>query len=427
MAAAEIDANLASSIRELAQQAKAASRVLSAASSEQKNRVLERVAKALRSDDAVARVLEANAKDVNAAREARVSAALIDRLELSRTRLAAIADALVHVAGLPDPVGVVEETRVLDNGLRTGRMRVPLGVIAMVYESRPNVTVDAAALCLKSGNACILRGGKEAFHSNRALADVFVAALEAEGLPRASVTLIPTTDRDATLALVRLDGLVDLVIPRGGEALIRFVTEHARVPVIQHYKGVCHVYVDGEADLEMATRIIVNAKTQRPGVCNALETLLVDRACAATFLPAIAKTLTDKKVELRGDARARELCPELRAATDADWDTEYLELILSVAVVDGLDAALAHIARHGSYHTEAIITRNEGKAQRFVREVDASMVLVNASTRFNDGGELGLGAEIGISTTKLHAYGPMGLKELTTRKWVGYGTGQVRS
>jgi glutamate-5-semialdehyde dehydrogenase len=237
---------------------------------------------------------------------------------------------------------------------------------------------------------------------------------------------VPTTDRDATLVLVRLENMVDLVIPRGGEALIRFVTEHARVPVIQHYKGVCHAYVDGDADLEMAERIVHNAKVQRPGVCNALETLLVDRACASTFLPKLAQSLTAKGVELRGDARARELVPSMREASAADWDTEYLDLVLSVAVVDGLDAALAHIAKHGSYHTETIVTRNDAKAQRFLREVDASMVLVNASTRFNDGGELGLGAEIGISTTKLHAYGPMGLRELTTRKWVGFGTGQTR-
>ncbi|HEX2677334.1 MAG TPA: glutamate-5-semialdehyde dehydrogenase [Polyangiales bacterium] len=418
-------AQIESTIRELAREAKAASRVLAAAPSEQKNRVLEGVAAALRGP-ASTKVLEANARDVSAGKAAGLSAAMIDRLELTRARLDAVADALLHIAELPDPVGGVEDLKQLPSGLRAGRMRVPLGVVAMVYESRPNVTVDAAALCLKAGNACILRGGKEAFHSNTALAEVFVSVLVAEGLPRGCVSLVPTTDREATLALIKLDGLVDLVIPRGGEALIRFVSENARVPVIQHYKGVCHVYVDGDADLEMASRIIVNAKVQRPGVCNALETLLVDRACAATFLPQIARTLAEKKVELRGDARARELVPSMNAASDADWDTEYLDLILSVAVVDGLDAALAHIAKHGSYHTEAIITRSDEKAQRFLREVDASMVLVNASTRFNDGGELGLGAEIGISTTKLHAYGPMGLRELTTLKWVGYGQGEVR-
>jgi glutamate-5-semialdehyde dehydrogenase len=289
------------------------------------------------------------------------------------------------------------------------------------------VTVDAAALCLKSGNACILRGGKEAFESNQAFAAVFERALVAEGLPAACVQLIPTTEREAALVLVGLEGLVDLVIPRGGEALIRFVTEHARVPVIQHYKGVCHVYVDGDADLEMASKIIENAKVQRPGVCNALETLLVDRASAASLLPPLSRALRAKGVELRGDSRARALCPDMTEATAADWDTEYLDLILSVAVVDGLEGALRHITAHGSHHTEAIVTRSYDHAQRFLREVDASMVLVNASTRFNDGGELGLGAEIGISTSKLHAYGPMGLEELTTRKWIAYGEGQIRS
>jgi glutamate-5-semialdehyde dehydrogenase len=289
------------------------------------------------------------------------------------------------------------------------------------------VTADAAALCLKSGNACILRGGKEARHSNQAFATIFERALIAESLPSACVSLLPTTDREATLVLIGLEGLVDLVIPRGGEALIRFVTQNARVPVIQHYKGVCHLYVDADADLAMAERIVRNAKVQRPSACNSLETLLVDASCAQHFLPSVARVLDADRVELRGDTRARSICPEMKAATAEDWDTEYLDLILSVAVVDGLDAALAHIAAHGSYHTEAIVTRNYASAQRFLREVDASLVLVNASTRFNDGGELGLGAEIGISTTKLHAYGPMGLEELTTRKWIAYGDGEIRS
>jgi glutamate-5-semialdehyde dehydrogenase len=419
------EADLTQSITALAKEAKAASRVLSSVSTAHKNRVLARVAEALRGPEGE-RVIEANQRDVKAAAEAGMSAALIDRLRLDRARVDAIAAAVSHVASLPDPIGGVERMRVLPNGLQAGQMRVPLGVIAMVYEARPNVTVDAAALCLKSGNACILRGGKEAFHSNLALAKLFEAAVVAEGLPRGCVSLVPTVDREATLVLISLAGLIDLVIPRGGEALIRFVSEHARVPVIQHYKGVCHLYVDADADFDMAVKIALNAKVQRPAVCNALETLLVDSACAASFLPQVSAALLAKGVELRGDARARELASGMKEATQQDWDTEYGELILSVAVVDGLDGALAHIAAHGSNHTEAIVTRSYERAQRFLREVDASMVLVNASTRFNDGGELGLGAEIGISTSKLHAYGAMGLEELTTRKWIAYGNGQIR-
>jgi glutamate-5-semialdehyde dehydrogenase len=305
-------------------------------------------------------------------------------------------------------------------------MRAPLGLVGIVYEARPNVTSDAAALCLKSGNACVLRGGSEAVRSNQAIAAVYAEALAAEGLPPASVSLLPTTDREATLALIRQAGVVDLVIPRGGESLIRFVTDNARVPVIQHYKGVCHLYVDGDADLAMAESLVLNGKVQRPSACNALETLLVDRACAAAFVPRIVEALTSRGVTLRGDADVCALAPGVAAATAADWDTEYLDLVLSIAVVDGLDGALAHIARHGTLHTEAIVTRDTARGERFVREVDASLVLVNASTRFNDGTELGLGAEIGISTSKLHAYGPMGLRELCTQKWVGYGEGQVR-
>jgi glutamate-5-semialdehyde dehydrogenase len=317
--------------------------------------------------------------------------------------------------------------RRLPNGLMVGRMRIPLGVVAMIYESRPNVTADAAALCVKSGNAVILRGGKEAFRTNRAFASTFATALEAEGFPAAAVTLLPTTDREATSVLIGLDGIVDLVIPRGGESLIRFVAENARVPVIRHYKGVCHVYVDGDADPDMALSIAVNSKVQRPGVCNAMETLLVDRACAEAFLPRVIGTLREHGVALRGDVAVRSLAADVEPANEADWDTEYLDAILSIAVVDGIDGALAHVAAHGSGHTEAIVTRSYERAQRWLREVDASLVLVNASTRFNDGGELGLGAEIGISTSKLHAYGPMGLEELCAEKWVAYGEGQIRT
>ena len=316
--------------------------------------------------------------------------------------------------------------RRLENGLLVGRMRVPLGVIGMIYESRPNVTIEAGALTLKAGNAVILRGGSEAFRSNTALADLLRRALREAGLPEDAVQLVPTTDREAVLELLKLDEWIDLMIPRGGEGLIRFVTEHARMPVLKHYKGVCHVYVDRDADLEMARRIVLNAKTQRPGVCNALETLLVDQAVAEAFLPRVARDLEAAGVELRGCPKTRAVLPEAQPAVEADWSAEYLDLIRAVRVVRDMEEALEHIARYGSNHTEAIVTQNHARAMRFLREVDASLVLVNASTRFNDGFQLGLGAEIGISTSKLHAYGPMGVRELTTTKFVALGDGQVR-
>jgi len=305
-------------------------------------------------------------------------------------------------------------------------MRAPLGLIGIIYESRPNVTADAASLCLKSGNAVLLRGGKEAFHSNTAIAQLFNKALASEGLPPEAVTLLPTTDRQATLVMIGLDGILDMVIPRGGEGLIRFVAEHARVPVIQHYKGVCHVFVDRSADADMAIEIALNAKVQRPGVCNSMETLLVDAELAPTFLPKLGEAMGAEGVEIHADDRAAAHLSGVKPASEADWDTEYLDLILNVGVVDGIDGALAHVAKHGSNHTEAIVTKDSEHADRWLREVDASLVLVNASTRFNDGFALGLGAEIGISTTKLHAYGPMGLAELCTLKWVGQGEGQIR-
>ncbi len=417
--------DLTALITRLARRAKDASRVLAVASTERKNAVLHRAAEALRgaSGDAV---LEANAKDLVAAQEMGLSKAMLDRLKLDRKRLDAVADGIDQVAALPDPVGSVVEERVLDNGLRVGKMRAPLGLIGIIYESRPNVTADAASLCLKSGNSVLLRGGKEAFHSNTAIASIFDRALSEEGLPREAVTLLPTTDRKATLVMIGLDGIVDMVIPRGGEGLIRFVAEHAKVPVIQHYKGVCHVFVDRSADREMALKIALNAKVQRPGVCNAMETLLVDRDIAPDFLPKLGSAMRAEGVELRADERAAEYLEGAKHATPEDWDTEHLDLILNVAVVDGIDGAIAHVAKHGSNHTEAIVTRDGANADRWMREVDASLVLVNASTRFNDGFALGLGAEIGISTTKLHAYGPMGLAELCTLKWVGQGEGQVR-
>ncbi len=422
----ETEEDLAQLVRQIAERAKAASRVLAAAPSHKKNAVLQRVADALRGEAGEA-VLAANEQDMGYGEDLNLSAAMLDRLRLDRARLNRIAADLEAVMRLPDPVGQVEKLRQLESGIRAGRMMVPLGVIGIIYESRPNVTADAAALCLKSGNACVLRGGKEAFHSATAIAEIFAAALAEVGLPQAAVSLIPTTQRAATLALLGLDDLIDLVIPRGGEGLIRFVVEHARVPVIKHYKGVCHVYVDVAADLDKAQRIIINAKTQRTGVCNAAETLLIDQACAALAVPKLLTALAEHGVELRGCERTVALFPRAKRASDADFDTEHLALVLSVRVVDGIDGAIQHIARHGSLHTEAIVTEDYTRAERWLREVDASCVVVNASTRFNDGSQLGLGAEIGISTTKLHSYGPMGLEELCTKKWVVYGDGQVRS
>jgi glutamate-5-semialdehyde dehydrogenase len=417
--------DLTALVTDLAKRAKQASRVLAIASTEEKNAVLRRASEALRGGSGD-RVLEANAKDVAVAKEMGLSTAMLDRLRLDRKRLDGIAEGIDQVASLPDPVGAVVEERVLDNGLRVGKMRAPLGLIGIIYESRPNVTADAASLCLKSGNAVLLRGGKEAFHSNRAIAEIFTRALEEEGLPPEAVTLLPTTDRQATLVMIGLDGILDMVIPRGGEGLIRFVAEHAKVPVIQHYKGVCHVFVDRSADQEMALRIALNAKVQRPGVCNAMETLLVDESIASSFLPKLGAAMKAEDVEIRADERAAKHLTGAKRANLQDFDTEYLDLILNVGVVDGIDGALEHVAKHGSHHTEAIVTEDGANADRWMREVDASLVLVNASTRFNDGFALGLGAEIGISTTKVHAYGPMGLAELCTLKWVAQGEGQIR-
>jgi glutamate-5-semialdehyde dehydrogenase len=372
-------------------------------------------------------ILAANASDMAAAEAAGTSAAMLDRLKLTEARIASLAAAVREIAAAPEILGRVERSETRPTGLEVSRVRIPLGVIAMIYEARPNVTVDAAALCLKAGNACILRGGREALASNRALLEAVQLGLVAAGLPRETVQLVPITDREAIADLVKLDELIDLCIPRGGEGLIRYVAEHARVPVIKHYKGVCHVFVHAAADLDMALRIVDNAKTQRPGVCNALETVLVDRAVAETFVPRLVEQL-GSRVELRGDATIRTLGgAAVKLATDADWDAEYLDLVLAVRVVDGIDGAVAHIERHGSNHTESIVTTDKVAAERFVREVDSSTVMINASTRFADGGELGLGAEIGISTTRLHAYGPMGAEGLTTTKFVVRGSGQVRT
>lgn len=411
-------------VQVLAAAARAATRQMARLTVEQRNHAVLAIADALMADQT--QILLANELDVRAAEAAGRSAALVDRLRLDASRIEALVASVRFVAGLPDPLGAPQWQAMRPDGLQIGRMRAPLGVIAMIYESRPNVTIDAAVLCLKSGNASILRGGSEAMHSNRALIATVHRALMASGLPVAAVAMMPSTDRADLLELLKLDQYVDLVIPRGGEGLIRFVAEHSRIPVIRHYKGVCHLFVDADADINLALRLLIDGKTSRPGVCNALETLLVDARIAADFLPRAADVMRQRGVKLRGCARSLPLLPDAVAADSSDWDTEYLDLILSVRVVDDLDAALAHIAAHGSLHTEVIATENPAHAERFLREADASAVMWNASSRFNDGGELGLGAEIGISTTKIHVYGPMGLESLTTQKWVLRGNGQVR-
>lgn len=409
----------------MAREAKMAAAVLSVLSAADKNRILRAVGAALRENASY--LQEENARDVAAAAEKGLPAAMIDRLTLKEATIAAMAAGCDEVAALDDPVGKITSMWRRPNGLLVGRMRIPLGVIGIIYESRPNVTVDAAALCLKSGNAVILRGGSEAIHSNRAVAGIITDVLKRGPLPPDAIQLVPMTDREAVYELLQLEEWIDLIIPRGGEDLIRTVVSHSKIPVIKHYKGVCHVFVDETAELEMAVRICMNAKVQRPGVCNALETLLVHREIAPRFLPLLAEQYRKAGVTLRGCPVTQEILPGVATATEADWHAEYLDLILAVKVVEDLDAAMDHIRRYGSLHTEAIVTSDYGRAQRFLQEVQSSTVLVNASTRFSDGFELGLGAEIGISTTKLHAYGPMGLEELTTSKFIIYGNGQVRT
>ena len=411
-------------IEKMAKAARPAAKAMAGCSSRQKASVLERVAEEItrRADDLKAE----NRKDLQAAKANGLPAPMIDRLILTDATIAAMAQGLREVAQQPDPVGSTGPVCTRPNGLQVARMRIPLGVIGIIYESRPNVTVDAAGLCLKAGNAVILRGGSEALHSNRALAAVIGGVLAGSGLPEAAVQVVPVKDRAAVNALLQQEEHIDLIIPRGGEDLIRFVVAHSRIPVLKHYKGVCHVYVDEGADLAMAEEISFNSKVQRPGVCNAMETLLVHRSEAERFLPAMARRFAAAGVELRGCPESQRIVPGIVPATDADWPAEFLDLILAVKVVADLGEAVDHIAAFGSNHTEAIVTRDYERARRFVREVDSSVVLVNASTRFNDGGQLGLGAEIGISTSKLHAYGPMGVEELTTTKFVVYGSGQVR-
>jgi glutamate-5-semialdehyde dehydrogenase len=417
--------SLKEDVLEVARAARDASRRLAKTGSIEKNAALLDMAESL--EKARDHLRRENDKDLAAARKKGLSAALIDRLTLSDKVIDSMAGGLREVAALPDPVGEITGMWRRPNGLMVGRQRIPLGVIGIIYEARPNVTADAAGLCLKSGNGVVLRGGSEAINSNVAVAGVLTGAVERHGIPGGAIGMITTTDRQAVDELLMLEEYIDVIIPRGGEELIRKVVQTSRIPVIKHYKGVCHVFVDESADPDMARSIILNAKTQRPAVCNAAETLLVHRGIAAGWLPGAAQELFDRGVELRGCPEARRLVPQMKEATDDDWYAEYLDLVLAVRVVSDIDEAIAHIERYGSLHTESIVTRDVANARRFVDEVNSSCVFVNASTRFSDGFELGLGAEIGISTTKLHAFGPMGLTELTTTKFIGFGDGQIRS
>jgi len=407
-----------------ARAAKEAARALALASTRSKNDALQQMARGL--EEKIGLVLDANRSDLSRARSAGLASAFMDRLTLSESRIEEMAAGLRQVAALPDPVGETAEAWRRPNGMEISRVRVPLGVVGFIYESRPNVTADAAGLCLKSGNAVLLRGGSEALESNTAIAQVLAKAVEKSGLPADSVQVVDTADRAAVMAMLTLDRFIDLIIPRGGEEFVRLVTERSTVPVLKHDKGLCHVYVDASADLDMAVAIAVNAKAQRVSVCNTMETLLVDAAAAARFLPKAAARLREAGVEVRGDERTRALVPDATPATEADWDTEYLDYIVSVRVVDGLDEAIDHIRRHGSGLAEAIVTSDLRHARRFTREVDAAAVLVNASTRFVDGSQFGMGAEMGISTSRLHARGPVGVRELTTTKFIVMGDGQVR-
>lgn len=416
---------IAEKIRTIAAESRNASRAIARLSSGEKNDLLIAMADALIA--ATPRLLEENAKDLASAEKKGISSAMLDRLMLDDTRIRAMADGLREVAALSDPVGEVTRMWKRPNGLMVGKMRIPLGVIGIIYEARPNVTADAAALCLKAGNAVILRGGSEAINSNVAISGILRETMARAGIPAAALSVIPFTDREGVLEMLKQEEFIDLIIPRGGEGLIRFVVEHSKIPVIKHYKGVCHVFVDATGDFDTAERIIINAKTQRPGVCNALETLLIHRDIAERFVPRIFATLSRLGVEIRGDETFRRFAPEAKVAVEDDWYMEFLDLILAARVVDSLDEAIDHIATYGSLHTEAIVTSDYGNAQRFIREVNSGVVLVNASTRFADGNQLGLGAEIGISTTKLHSFGPMGLEDLTTTKFIVYGDGQVRA
>ncbi|MBG87635.1 MAG: glutamate-5-semialdehyde dehydrogenase [Verrucomicrobiales bacterium] len=424
--------NLTEQMTQLAQRAKSAARDLNRLSTEEKNRCLSAMADAIEMQAEL--IQSENEKDLATGEKMGLSKAMLDRLELTDARIAGMAQGLREVAELNDPTGRVLDERERPNGLQLQKVTVPIGVILIIYESRPNVTADAASLCLKSGNAVILRGGKEAIHSNQVIAKIMVESAQAavENFPDDAITVVPTTDREAVPILLSLTEYIDLCMPRGGEGLIRAVAEASRIPVIKHYKGVCHVYVDGDADAQMGVDIAVNSKCHRPGVCNAAETLLVDRAIAGDYLPQAGKAFAENDVELRVDAESKEILSQLNGglrmedATDEDWGEEYLDLVLSVGVVDGVNGAIEHINEHGSGHSDAIVTNSEDKARRFLAEVDTSAAYWNASTRFTDGGQFGMGAEIGISTDKIGARGPMGLDELTTYKWQIVGTGQIR-
>ena len=416
---------LRNSVNEVCRAAREAAARIGHAGASEKNRALSAMARGLREQSE--RILRENRTDLAAAADRGLSGAMVDRLAMDEGRISQMAAGIEEVVSLPDPVGEVERMWRRPNGLWVGKMRIPLGVIGIIYESRPNVTAESAALCVKSGNAVILRGGSEAIHSNLAIAEILREALASSGLPEDAVSVIRQTDRAAIDEMLKAEEYIDLIIPRGGEGLIRSVAEKSRIPVIKHYKGVCHIYVDEDPDLPQAISVCVNAKVQRPGVCNAMETLLVHERAAGSFLPAAAAEMVRHGVEIRGCPETVRLVPAAKPAREEDWGTEFLDLILAVRVVPSMEAALSHIRTYGSLHTEAILTKDHARAMRFIREVDSSLVLVNASTRFNDGFQLGLGAEIGISTTKIHAFGPMGLTELTTTKFIAFGDGQVRT
>ena len=409
---------------DMAENGRTAARKLAALPTAVKNAILLDTAQLLMDEREF--ICQENAKDLAAGREKGLSPAMLDRLELSDKVIASMVQGLHEIAALPDPVGEVDDMKRRPSGITVGRMRVPLGVVGMIYESRPNVTIDAAALCLKAGNGVLLRGGSEAIFSNLALAKLLQKVLDSHSVPEEAVQVIPVTDRYGVNVMLAQENFIDVIIPRGGEGLIRFVTETSRIPVLKHYKGVCHLYIDDSADIDMGIRIAMNGKTQRPGVCNALEGLLVHRSIAEQFLPAAGNQLMAAGVELRGCKRSCTIVPEITPAMDSDWGTEFLDLKMIVRVMDDMDEAMRYIEQYGSQHTEVIVTGSYDNSQRFLREVDASAVMINASSRFNDGGQFGLGAEIGISTTKLHAYGPMGLEELTTRKFIVFGEGEVR-
>lgn len=412
-------------IKQIVISAQRASRILAKLTTDEKNSMLAAMADELISNHLP--ILKANEIDIKVGKEKELSTALLDRLLLTPQRIESMAKALRDVIELPDPVGLRSDERIRPNGIHVEQMRIPLGVIAIIYEARPNVTSDAAGLCLKSGNAVILRGGSEAFNSNIAVVEALHKGIEKVGVNKSVVTFVPTADREAMIDLLKMDEYIDLVIPRGGEGLIRFVAENSRIPVIKHYKGVCHQYVDKDADLEIAVRLLIDGKTSRPGVCNALETLLVHKNIAEEFLPTANDALLQRGVEIRGCEKTKSILPNIISATEEDYAAEFLALIIAVKVVESYEEAIEHIEKFSSNHTEVIVTKNQETGERFIRDVNSSSVMVNASSRFADGGELGLGAEIGISTTKLHAYGPMGLESLTTKKFVVTGQGQTRS